>query len=327
MLLPHRLHLSRCSWHYIFHHYSSCRFARWCCGCVCLALNVAGDRWKRQAPGSLFVFDCEAGGGRDHVPDLWHPHAKRQRHIHTHTWTHAPSVTGPWQAWPRRGGWAKRRWREAEGEEAECRTPPAILHPLFPSLSLGPSFLIPWQWPCAPPPPFPLTHTHTEAGCPCQPHKTDTSSAQWPLFLPPSVISTDRMSKEGLGWEGVYLTSMQLLLNCLRVEECAGVVVTITWNEILFLNPLILPLLQEKHSKPELGVGWGRVGYTCADCRCRDVFICIMQFGLKHALWCALDICDIWGSGCLICWHTWGRIRMDGWLGDGGVKSLHDQRG
>lgn len=66
------------------------------------------------------------------------------------------------------------------------------------------------------------------------------------------------MSKEGLGWEGVYLTSMQLLLNCLRVEECAGVVVTIIWNEILFLNPLILPLLQEKHSKPELGgVGWG----------------------------------------------------------------------
>lgn len=92
------------------------------------------------------------------------------------------------------------------------------------------------------------------------------------------------MSKEGLGWEGVYLTSMQLLLNCLRVEECAGVVVTITWNEILFLNPLILPLLQEKHSKPELGGVWGRVGYTCADCRCRDVFVCIMQFGLKHAL-------------------------------------------
>lgn len=161
MLLPHRLHLSRCSWHYIFHHYSSCRFARWCCGCVCLALNVAGDRWKRQAPGSLFVFDCEAGGGRDHVPDLWHPHAKRQRHIHTHTWTHAPSVTGPWQAWPRRGGWAKRRWREAEGEEAECRTPPAILHPLFPSLSLGPSFLIPWQWPCAPPL-LSRSHTHTQ---------------------------------------------------------------------------------------------------------------------------------------------------------------------
>lgn len=73
---------------------------------------------------------------------------------------------------------------------------------------------------------------------------------------------------------------MQLLLNCLRVEECAGVVVTITWNEILFLNLLILPLLKEKHSKPELG----GVGYTRAHCRCRDVFVCIMQFGLKHAL-------------------------------------------
>lgn len=182
-------------------------------------------------------------------------------YIHTHTRTHAPSVTGPWQAWPRRGGWAKRRWREAEGGEAECRTPPAILHPLFPSLSLGPSFLIPWQWPCAPP----LlsrshTHTHTGAGCPCQPHKTDTSSAQWPLFLPPSVISTDRMSKEGLGWRGGGLPYIHA--TAVKLPQGGGVCwggghYNLEWNFI----PKSANIAIVKGKALKTRAGWGRVGW------------------------------------------------------------------
>ena len=136
------------------------------CVCVCVCVSLRGTRWPRPCAWPLTSTRQTA-------------RATPLKHTHTHTQeTHAPSVTGPWQAWPRRGGWAKR----SKGGVSLGPLQPSY-SPLSPlSLSHSP-FSNSLTVTLNPLLSFPPSNTHTlrQAGWPCQPQKTDTSSARWPL--------------------------------------------------------------------------------------------------------------------------------------------------